>query len=87
MALKLHRQFTHPAHDKLINLINNAGNPWSNNKDLKEEIQQILENCSICKIYKKTPQACCGITHSQNILRDSRNGLKVLLWGNIITSC
>ena len=55
MALKLHLQFAHPTPDKLINLINNAGIPWSNNNELKEEIQKISENCSICKIYRKTP--------------------------------
>ena len=56
MILKIHRQFAHPTPDKTINLINNAGIPWSNNKELKEEIQKISENCSLCKIYKKTPQ-------------------------------
>ena len=39
MALKLHRQFVHPTHDKLISLINNAGTHWSEN-ELKEEIKK-----------------------------------------------
>ena len=55
MTLKLHRQFTHPTPDKLINLISNAGIPCSNNNKPKEETQKISENCSICKIYRKTP--------------------------------
>ena len=55
MAPKLHCQFAHPTLDKFITLINNAGILWSNNNELKEEIQKISENCSICKIYNKTP--------------------------------
>ena len=51
---KLLCQFTYPTSDELINLINNARIPWSNNNELKEEIQKISENCSICKIYRRT---------------------------------
>ena len=38
MALKLHRQFAHPSQEKLLQLLNSAGEPWASNKDLKEEI-------------------------------------------------
>ena len=40
IAFKFHRQFAHPTPDKLTNLINNAGIPWSSNNELKEEIQK-----------------------------------------------
>ena len=50
MAPKLHCQFVHPTPDKLINLVNNAGIPWSKNNELREEIQKIC-NCFMFKIY------------------------------------
>ena len=55
IALKLHRQFAHPSQDKLLQLVSNAGHPWCNNQELKEEIKSVSENCSTCKIYKKPP--------------------------------
>ena len=62
MTLKPQSQSTHPASDKFINLVNNARIPWSNNIELKEEIQKIIENCSICRIYRKTaPRSVLGL--------------------------
>ena len=55
IAIKLHRQFAHPTSDKLIRLINNAGNPWCDNLELKNEIKSISKNCSTCKVYRKNP--------------------------------
>ena len=55
IALKLHRQFVHPSSDKLIRLINNAGQPWCNNTDLKNEIKNVTENCKTCQVYCKAP--------------------------------
>ena len=40
MALILHCQFAHPTPDKLINLITNAGISWSNNNELRKEMQK-----------------------------------------------
>ena len=42
--------------------MNNAGIPWSNNNKMKEEIQKISENCSICKMYSKRPVVGLSMT-------------------------
>ena len=66
MTLKPHYQSPHPTSDKFINLINSKGIPWSNNNEMKEEIQKILENCSICKIYRKTaPRPVVGLARAK----------------------
>ena len=51
-AMKLHKQFGHPSHLKLIKLIKNAG---VMNKPLEDEIERISENCEICFKLKKAP--------------------------------
>ena len=55
IAMKLHRQFAHPTEKKLLNLINNAGHPWSENENLKKEINTISQECNVCKMYKRPP--------------------------------
>ena len=55
MATKLHRQFAHPNENKLLNLINSAGHPWSENQNLKDEIKKISQECQVCKRYKRPP--------------------------------
>ena len=55
ITLKLHRQFAHPSPERLIHLLNNAGTPWCNNTDLKNEIKNVTENCSTCQVYCKAP--------------------------------
>ena len=54
IALKLHRQFAHPSKEKLLQLIKKAGEPWCNNQNLMEEINNASSNCATCKLYKKT---------------------------------
>ena len=62
IALKLHRQFAHPSENRLLNLINHAGHPWSGNENLKKEIKQISQNCDICKRFKKpSPRPVVGL--------------------------
>ena len=39
MAVKLHQQFSHPTPEKLLKLLNCAGEPWNNDEDLKQHIQ------------------------------------------------
>ena len=81
MALKLHCQFTDPTTDKLINFLNNAGIPWSKNNELKEEIQKISENCSIRKIYRKTPpRSVVGLLMAKAFQETIAMDLKFLLW-------
>ena len=55
IAIKLHRQFAHPSKGRLIDLINKAGDHWSQNSELIQEVNDISDNCDICKKYKKTP--------------------------------
>ena len=34
---------------------NKADEPWCNNQNLMEEINNASSNCTTCKLYKKTP--------------------------------
>ena len=52
---KLHQSFAHFSIDKLLALIGNSGKQWSENNDLKREVRNVTENCSVHKIYKKHP--------------------------------
>ena len=52
IAEKLHRQFAHP---QIMSLINKAGEPWSNNKDLISEVKRIDKECTTCQIYRRSP--------------------------------
>ena len=38
---KLHRQFAHPSSDKLLKLLNSAGDPWKNDEELKSSHHQL----------------------------------------------
>ena len=49
---KLHRQFVHPAKERLIALLKDAG-IW--NKEYEEDLDHIHEKCKTCLLYKKTP--------------------------------
>ena len=42
--------------EKLLKLLNSAGDPWQSDKELKELIKKVSDECTICKIYRKTPQ-------------------------------
>ena len=55
IALKLHRQFAHPSKEKLLQLIKKAGESWCNNQNLMEEINNVSNNCTTCKLYRKMP--------------------------------
>ena len=55
VAMKLHRCFAHPSADRLLRLVNSAGIRWSQNENLKKEINKITESCNVCKIFKKAP--------------------------------
>ena len=55
IAKKLHRCFAHPSADRLLRMVNAAGDKWSNDDNLKKEIRIISERCDICKMFKKPP--------------------------------
>ena len=46
----------HNVPEKLLKLLNSAGDPWQSDKELKELIKKVSDECTICKIYRKTPQ-------------------------------
>ena len=50
-ASKLHRQFAHPAPDKLVKLVQGQ----ENSKDLVEAIKRVSDTCKICKEFRKPP--------------------------------
>ena len=54
--IKLHWQFAHPSPEKLLKLLNSAGDPWQSDKELKKWIKKVSDEHTICKIYWKTPQ-------------------------------
>jgi len=56
IATKLHRCFAHPSSDRLLRLVDNAGKNWALNDNLKREIKEVTDKCSVCQIYKKPPQ-------------------------------
>ena len=61
-ALKLHRQFPHPRPEKLIKLLNCAGEPWNCNEELKQQIKDVSSNCKTCQIYQKPlPRPVVGL--------------------------
>ena len=55
IALKLHCQFVHPSSDKLLKLLNSAGDPCNTDKELKTLLKKITAECQICQLYKKAP--------------------------------
>ena len=57
IAAKLHRQFSHPPPEKLVKLLNSAGEHWRNDEDLKEAIKQVSSDCKTYQLYQKPP-AC-----------------------------
>ena len=66
--MKLHRQFAQPTSNKLIKLINSAGQEWRNNENLKAETLKVTNECNTCQIFKKTfTKTSSGITHGITI--------------------
>ena len=62
IAMKLCRHFAHPTSNKLIKLINSAGQEWRNNKNLKAEILKVTNECNTCQIFKKpSPRPVVGL--------------------------
>lgn len=51
ILLKLHKQFGHASADRLQRLIHSSGNK---DKECFTILQQLLNDCEICKKYKKT---------------------------------
>lgn len=50
--LKLHRQFAHPPEKRLVILMKDAG-IWR--EEYRQDLQDIVKNCDICKMYSTTP--------------------------------
>ena len=56
IAKKLHKQFAHAPYKSLIKLLDSAGKEWSQDRELKQEIQNAIDNCETCQKYKRNPQ-------------------------------
>ena len=69
IAFKSHQQFAHPSSERLmIHLLNNAGTPWCNNTDIKNEIKNVTRNCSTCQVYHKAPhRPIVGLPMANNL--------------------
>ena len=52
IAIKLHRQFSHPSSDKLIGLVKDAG---IKDKEFISVLQEVSLKCDLCNRYKKAP--------------------------------
>ena len=52
IALKLHRQFSHPSADRLIKLVKDQGKECD---DIVEAIRKVTQECKICQEYRKPP--------------------------------
>ena len=65
IANKLHLQFTDLPMEKVLHLLNSAGNPWSEDEELKNEIKLISKDCSACNLYKKpAPKSIVSLPNS-----------------------
>ena len=79
IAIKLHWQFAHPLPEKLLKLLNSAGDLWQSNEELKKLIKNVSDKCAMCKIYRKTPQRPdCRFPHGNIISGMYCNGFKIL---------
>lgn len=54
-GLKVHRQFSCPKPEKLIKLLNCAGESWSFDEELIQLIKDIHNICKTWQIYQKPP--------------------------------
>lgn len=69
IASKLQRQFSHSSQEKLLQLLNNAREPWPDNKNVQEEIKKrIMELHNKQTVQKGTLQICHWTTHSNLFL-------------------
>ena len=55
IALKLHLQFAHPPPERIVKLLNSAGDPWKDDDELKSLIKKVSDECQICQVYRKAP--------------------------------
>ena len=53
IALKLHRQFAHAPYERIVSLLNSAGDPWSKDEKLKEALKHVIKVCKTCRVYQK----------------------------------
>ena len=62
IALKLHRQFDHLLPERIIKLLNSAGDLWKDDDELKSLIKKVSDECQICQVYRKTsPRPVVGL--------------------------
>ena len=79
----MHRQFAHAPADRIISLVNAAGEPWVSDNELKSELRQIEKQCQTCLEYaKELPRPSVGLP-SANRFQDTA-ALDLKFYCNII---
>ena len=83
LAIKLHRQFSHPTYEKLSGLVNDAG---VEDDEFLSTLESISSDCDTCKKFKKTqPRPVVGFSlakrFNQVVSLDLKeiNGVRVIL--------
>ena len=56
VAIKLPQQFAHLLPEKILKLLNSAGDTWKSEEELQKLIKKVSDECAICKVYQKTLQ-------------------------------
>ena len=63
-AKKLHQQFGHPTHDKLLQLVKTAG---VEDGEFQDQLKKVAENCTTCiKFKRKNPRPIMGMSLSKD---------------------
>ena len=65
IAYKIHCQFAHAIADKLIRLLNIAGPPWCEDKELNDQLKSTSREYKTSKLYKKPLPTLVVATSSQ----------------------
>ena len=76
-ALKIHRQFAHAPLEKLLKLISSAGEPWSTDKELRDELTAVTKSCKTCEVYRPASnRPCVGMPMANHFLQTVAMDLK-----------
>ena len=76
-AEKIHRQFAHAPVQKLLKLIESAGEPWATDDELRKELISVSESCKTCKAYQKPMhRPSVGMPMANNFLETVAMDLK-----------
>ena len=73
-AKKLHQQFGHPTHDKLLQLVKTAG---VEDGEFQDQLKKVARNCTTCiKFKRKNPHPIAGMSLSKDFNNTVATDLK-----------